>query len=129
MLLTILLEAKGKTTSSSSAFLLIYVAIFVALYFFYIRPRSRKTKAARVQARQVEVGERAQTVGGFVGTVVKRDDQLITLRSSSGAELDFIPSAIARRFDPVPPSTDDDEAADGHADDGHADGEATEGDK
>jgi preprotein translocase subunit YajC len=128
MLLTILEATKAKSSSSSSAFLLIYVAIFVALYFFYIRPRSRKTKAARVQARQVEVGERAQTVGGFVGTVVKRDDQLITLRSSSGAELDFILSAIARRFDPVPPSTDD-VVDDEPAGDDHADGEATEGDQ
>ena len=42
----------------------------VRLYFFYLRPRSKSQKAARQQARKVEVGERAQTVGGFVGTVI-----------------------------------------------------------
>jgi len=117
-------------SSGSSAILLIYVAVFVALYFFYIRPRSRKQKAVRAQARQVDVGERAQTVGGFVGTIVRRDDQLVTLRSASGVELDFIPSAIARRFDPVVPESSDDEASDEHPSDGDTSGgDATGGDK
>ena len=117
-------------SSGSSAILLIYVAVFVALYFFYIRPRSRKQKAVRAQARQVDVGERAQTVGGFVGTIVRRDDQLVTLRSASGVELDFIPSAIARRFDPVVPESSDDEASEEHPSDGDTSGgDATGGDK
>ncbi len=117
-------------SSGGSAILLIYVAVFVALYFFYIRPRSRKQKAARSQARQVDVGERAQTVGGFVGTIVRRDDQLVTLRSASGVELDFVPSAIARRFDPVVPESTDDEANEEHPTDGETPGsDATGGDK
>jgi preprotein translocase subunit YajC len=126
-----MLLAVAHKSSGGSAILLIYVAVFVALYFFYIRPRSRKQKAARSQSRQVDVGERAQTVGGFVGTIVRRDDQLVTLRSASGVELDFVPSAIARRFDPVvPESTDDDHATDEHPTDGDAPGgDATEGDK
>ena len=98
----------AKAGGGSSSILIIYVIVFGALYFFYLRPRSRKQKAARVEARKVEIGERAQTIGGFVGTVVKDEDGLITLRSASGVELDFVPSAIARRFDPpVPASTDD----------------------
>ncbi|MFI5035830.1 MAG: preprotein translocase subunit YajC [Acidimicrobiales bacterium] len=121
----LLLEAATKAKSSSSWILLVYVAVFAALYYFYIRPRSRRTKAARVEARQVEVGDRAQTVGGFVGEVIRRSDQLITLRSSSGAELDFIPSAIARRYDPVVSESADDHHADGEG----SSGEATEGDK
>ncbi|MDE3065428.1 MAG: preprotein translocase subunit YajC [Acidobacteriota bacterium] len=121
-----MLLAAAKSSGSGSAILLIYVAVFVALYFFYIRPRSRRQKAARQEARQVEVGERAQTVGGFGGTVVRRDGQLVTLRTAGGAELDFVQSAIARRFDPVPESSDD--AEESHPDDAAGDG-AAEGDK
>jgi preprotein translocase subunit YajC len=97
-------------SSGSSTILIVYVVVFGGLYFFYLRPRSRKQKAARQQTKKVEVGERAQTIGGFVGTVVSQTDEFVTLRSASGVELDFIPSAIARRFDPVvvPESTDDD---------------------
>lgn len=106
-------------SSGGSSILIIYVVVFGGLYFFYLRPRNRKQKAARQQARQVEVGERAQTIGGFVGTVVKNGDDLITLRSASGVELDFIPTAIARRFDPVvPESTDDDNKADNAGEEG-----------
>jgi len=96
-------------SSGSSSILIIYVVVFGGLYFFYLRPRNRKQKAARLQGRKVEVGDRAQTIGGFVGTVVKQEDDLITLRSASGAELDFVPSAIARKFEVVVPESSDDE--------------------
>ncbi len=105
----------AASSGSSSSILIIYVVIFAALYFLYLRPRSRKQKAARTAARKVEVGDRAQTIGGFVGTVISQGDELITLRSASGVELDFVPSAIARRFDPVIPESRDDEE---HPDEG-----------
>jgi preprotein translocase subunit YajC len=100
-----------KTTSFPSYLILVYIVLFGGLYFFYFRPRSQKQKAARLANRKVELGERAQTIGGFVGTVVKMDDGLVTLRGASGVELDFIPTAIARRFDPPTPvsETSDDE--------------------
>ncbi|HVA71147.1 MAG TPA: preprotein translocase subunit YajC [Acidimicrobiales bacterium] len=102
-------------SSSSSSILIIYVVVFGGLYFFYLRPRSKKQKAQRQQSRKVEVGQRAQTIGGFVGTVVKNESDLVTLRSASGVELDFIPSAIARRFDPVVPGSSDDHPTEGDA--------------
>lgn len=101
------------SSGNSSSILIIYVIVFGGLYFFYLRPRNRKQKAARLQSRNVEVGARAQTIGGFVGTVVKNGDDLITLRSASGVELDFVPTAIARRFDPVIPESTDDEDQEG----------------
>jgi preprotein translocase subunit YajC len=106
----------ATTSKGSSSFIIvIYFVIFGLFYFFYLRPRSKKQKAARTQARQVEVGERAQTIGGFVGTITKRTDDLVTLRADSGAELDFIPTAIARRIDPVvAPSVDDKATEEGH---------------
>jgi len=99
----------AKTSSGSSTILILYVVVFAAIYFFYLRPRSRKQKAARQEARKVEVGDVAQTIGGFVGTVVKEESGLITLRGASGAELDFIPTAIARRYEPPAAPNDDDE--------------------
>jgi preprotein translocase subunit YajC len=105
-----------KSSSFSGILILVYVVIFGSLYFFYIRPRSQKQKAARLNTRKVELGERAQTIGGFIGTVVKMDDGLITLRAASGVELDFIPTAIARKYDPpaaVPETTDDEHQEEG----------------
>ena len=53
----------------------------------------------------MEVGDRVQTIGGFVGTVSRRSDDLVTIRTEGGHELDFIPSAIARKI--VPTVTED----------------------
>ena len=98
-----------KTTSFSPILIVIYVVIFGSLYFFYLRPRSQKQKAARLDTRKVEMGDRAQTIGGFIGTVVKMDDGLITLRGASGVELDFIPTAIARKYNPPAAVTEPDD--------------------
>jgi preprotein translocase subunit YajC len=106
---------KAKKSSFSPIYLLLYVVVFGSLYFFYIRPRSQKQKAARLNTRKVELGERAQTIGGFIGTVVKMDDGLVTLRGASGVELDFIPTAIARKYDPPAPVP---EPADEHEEEG-----------
>jgi preprotein translocase YajC subunit len=103
----------AATHSNTSWIFLLYIVVFGGLYFFYIRPRSQRAKAQRAQVRKVEVGERAQTIGGFVGTVVSNDGDLITLRSSSGIELEFVPSAIARRFDPPVPESADDQSEEG----------------
>jgi preprotein translocase subunit YajC len=112
----LLATAKKSHTSISPILILVYVVVFGSLYFFYIRPRSQKQKAARMTNRKVELGERAQTIGGFIGTVVKMDDGLVTLRGSSGVELDFIPTAIARKYDPpaaVAESADDEHHEEG----------------
>jgi preprotein translocase YajC subunit len=100
----------AKKSSGISPFILIYLVFIAGLYYFFIRPRNKRMKAQRQEQRKVEVGERAQTIGGFIGTVVKSEPNLVTLRTDGGVELDFIPSAIARRYDPpmdVPESTDD----------------------
>ena len=43
------------------------------------------------------------------------DDGLVTLRGASGVELDFIPTAIARKYDPPAPVP---EPADEHEEEG-----------
>jgi preprotein translocase subunit YajC len=106
-----MLLATAAKHSNESYLILIYIVLFGAFYYFYLRPRSKRQKAQRLESRKVEVGQRAQTIGGFVGTVVKSEPDLVTLRTDKGVELDFIPNAIARRYDPivpdVPESTDD----------------------
>jgi preprotein translocase subunit YajC len=118
MLSAILFAAKATTKHSNESYLiLIYIVIFGAFYYFYLRPRSKRQKAQRLDSKKVEVGQRAQTIGGFIGTVVHSDSDKVTLRTDAGVELDFVPNAIARRYDPVvphvPESTDDDHPTEG----------------
>ena len=51
---------EAATKGGSSYILIIYVLVFGALYFFYLRPRSKRQKAARTVQKKVDVGERAQ---------------------------------------------------------------------
>jgi preprotein translocase subunit YajC len=110
-----MLLAAAKS-SSSSYLLIIYVLVFGGIYFFFIRPRSKRQKAQRQEVRKVEVGDRAQTIGGLVGTVVRDEDGLYTLKTDSGAELQFIHAAIAKKYIPpveVDPPTSHDEPSEG----------------
>ncbi len=102
--------AKAKKSSGfGSEIIILYVVVFGGLYFFYLRPRRQKQAAARKVSRKVEIGDRAQTIGGFIGTVINQTDDLVTLRTDGGAELDFIPSAIARKYEPVVNESADEE--------------------
>jgi len=99
-----LVAATAAKHGVNPVFILLYFLVFGAMYFFYIRPRSKRQKAARQSASQVEVGDQVHTIGGLIGTVVAKTDDHVTLRTASGAELDFVPKAIARRVEPSTPA-------------------------
>lgn len=47
------------------------ILIFVVFYFLLIRPQQKKMKAHRAMVANVRRGDRVQTQGGILGTVVK----------------------------------------------------------
>jgi preprotein translocase subunit YajC len=110
LLLTAAAKTAAKHSNSGEIIIVLYVVVFGGLYYFYLRPRRQKQAAARAVNKKVEGGDRAQTIGGFIGTVVNQSDSLVTLRTDGGAELDFIPSAIARKYEPVVHESTDDDA-------------------
>ncbi|MBR5587111.1 MAG: preprotein translocase subunit YajC [Clostridia bacterium] len=58
--------------------ILIYVAIFVAMYFFLIRPQKKKDKQTRDMIAAIQVGDDILTIGGIRGTVTKiKDDRML----------------------------------------------------
>ena len=119
MLLTVELAAKAAKSGSGSYFLFIVIAAYAAIYFLYLRPRQKKAKAARTEARGVEVGDRAVTIGGMVGTVTQRTGDMVTLRTESGAELQFLNRAIASKYVEPTVATEIDTPDDGTSGDQH----------
>jgi len=103
----LLFAASSSKSGSGSMLILIYLVVFGLFYFFYLRPRSKKQKAQRNDARKVAVGDRAQTIGGIVGLVTAHTDSVVTIQCDSGAVIDFVPSAIARRIGVEAPATAD----------------------
>ncbi len=107
----LLFAAKAVKKSSSPFILILLVVVYGGVYYFYLRPRAKRQKAARSEAKKVDVGERVRTIGGFVGVVTKIEDGLTTVRGANGVELDFIASAIAGHFEPTPPVEPDSDDA------------------
>ena len=94
----------GATTAQPAPAFMRFLPLIVlaAAYFVWFRPRMNKIKAERARVTTFEIGDRVQTVGGLVGTAVFEADGIITIRTSSGTELDFVRRAIAGRY--VPPT-------------------------
>jgi len=102
--------AAAASHKSNSAIILIYLVVFGGMYFFYLRPRSKKAKAQRQEARNYDVGDVVHTIGGQIGTVIERNDDDVVLRTPNGHDLHFIPTAIARRVTPaIEPTSDETE--------------------
>lgn len=74
------------------------LVVLAAAYFLWFRPRMKKIQAERARVTTFEIGDRVQTVGGLVGTAVSEIDGVVTVRTASGVELDFVRRAIAGKY-------------------------------
>lgn len=65
--------------------IIIYVLIFGALYFFLIRPNSKKKKEEAELRNSIEIGDEITTIGGIMGRVVavKEDEDAIIIETGS----------------------------------------------
>ncbi len=62
--------------NSSWGIIIIYVLIFGAMYFFLIRPNSKKRKAEEEMKKSITIGDDVTTIGGIVGRIVAvKDDE------------------------------------------------------
>lgn len=119
-----------KTTGSSNYELIVIVVIFAVVYFAFIRPRSRKQRAARTQGTAMELGDRVMSVGGIYGTVVAIHDAeggadpTVEVEVSPGMVLTFLRRAVNVRPQPAagadasPVDVDDPSLDDNEQDDG-----------
>lgn len=82
--------------------------MFVAMYFFMIRPQKKRQREQAEMQQAAGPGTRVVTIGGLHGTIVSNDDDTVTLEISDGVQVVFARQAIGR----VLPSEDLDAAAD-----------------
>ena len=74
-------------------------AMFIAMYFFTIRPQNKKEKELKNLRDNLRVGDEIMTIGGFYGTVIRIKDDRVTI--ASGAEktkLEITKSAVSTVF-------------------------------
>ncbi len=75
----------GGIFSNPIFMIVIYVAIFAALYFFLIRPNSKKKKEEAEMRNSISVGDEVTTIGGIIGRVVavKDEEDAIVIETGS----------------------------------------------
>ncbi len=71
------------------------IVMFVIFYFFIIRPQSKKQKELQKMLDSIKKGDKVITAGGILALVVEVKGQIITLKISQNAEVDFKRSAIS----------------------------------
>ena len=75
--------------------LLLIALMFGIMYFFMIRPQSKREKARRAMIDAVQKGDRIVTAGGIHGTVTKVDDTSVLCSVDGDTKLRFEKNAIA----------------------------------
>lgn len=75
----------GQGNFSMIFIIIIYVLIFGALYFFLIRPNSKKKKEEAELRNSIDIGDEITTIGGIMGRViaVKEDEDAIIIETGS----------------------------------------------
>ena len=59
------------------------ILIFVAFYFFLIRPQQKKEKEVQKMRQSLEVGDEVLTSGGIIGRVVSLKEDNVVLETGS----------------------------------------------
>lgn len=74
--------------------ILMMVALFAIVYFFMIRPQSKRQKEIEKFRNSLTIGQDVVTTGGIHGTVKAVDITTVTLKVATGVEIVFDKSAI-----------------------------------
>lgn len=64
----------------------VYAAIFVALYFFLIRPNSKRKKQEAELRNSLEIGDDITTIGGIMGRVIAIKDEEDAIIIETGSD-------------------------------------------
>ena len=58
------------------------VVLFVALYFFMIRPQKKQEKETNEMRNNLQVGDEITTIGGIIGKIVSIKEETVTIETS-----------------------------------------------
>ncbi|MBL8862632.1 MAG: preprotein translocase subunit YajC [Planctomycetes bacterium] len=75
------------------------VLCFGVFWLLILRPESKQRKRRTEMLAALKKGDRVQTSGGLLGTVVQVQDQVVTLQVDEGVRLRFALSAIGSVLD------------------------------
>lgn len=75
--------------------IIMIAVMFVALYFFMIRPQKKQEKQVKEMRDSLQVGDEITTIGGLIGKIVSiKDETLVMETSRDGTKIRILRSAV-----------------------------------
>ncbi len=75
--------------------ILLLVLMFVALYFFVMRPQKKQEKQINEMRNSLQVGDEITTIGGIIGKIVSIKEETLVLETSrDGTKIRILRSAV-----------------------------------
>ena len=69
------------TTGSSIMSIGLIVVMFVALYFFMIRPQKKQERQVNEMRNNLQVGDEITTIGGIIGKIVGIKEETVMIET------------------------------------------------
>ena len=87
---------EGETTGFSSWISIAFLAVmFIALWFFMIRPQKKQEKKDAEMRNALQVGDEVTTIGGIIGKVVSIKEETFVLETTKDrTKIRFLRGAI-----------------------------------
>jgi preprotein translocase subunit YajC len=64
---------------NSIGWILPYIVVIAAFYFFLIRPQQKRDKATKTMRESIKEGDEVVSIGGIYGKVVNVKDDVLTI--------------------------------------------------
>ena len=81
--------------------LIMIVLMLAFMYFFLIRPESKRKKSEQEMRNSLTVGDNITTIGGITGTICAVKENTIVIESGADrVRIEFLKSAISGKIDP-----------------------------
>lgn len=77
--------------------ILIYVALFVGMYFLWMRPQQNRAKAQAAMLANLEIGDEVLTSSGIYGEIADFDGGTVFLAVNDQIEIKITKDSIAER--------------------------------
>lgn len=76
---------------------ILIILLFVAMYFFMVRPQQRKARQHRELLESLDIGDEVITASGLYGMIVDFDGGTVFIEISDGVEIKISRDTIANK--------------------------------
>ena len=83
--------------SSTWVTIILLVVVFIAFYFFGIRPQKKQEREVAAMRNNLQVGDEITTIGGIIGKIISIKDETCVIETTrGGTKIRILKSAVSK---------------------------------